>query len=186
MGGAAKPAQYPVGPVLDGVAEVCRNLETVEGTTDIATKAGWEIVTAAPGTDAAKVIALITSERSNLVKKNGGELLPVVTLRRTIFGEDLLLILSGAKVAGNLAFGCFAYDLGETRKIDAGSLKAWMKWEPDQILDDPAMQGWTWKPGIDPAHRSFVALFIPERSPAINAMGMNGVVFKADAIRKLN
>ena len=181
---AQAPTQsaYPAREVLEGFAQVCRPLATLEGAAAAAEKSGWRKFEPEAASQIASLIAFGKSEGKKMLAEKGGEMLPTRVFHRTIAGEDLIVVLSGVKINGVLVNGCRAYDVGETRELPAAQVEAWLNRKPSKTVVDPAIHITSWEPGYDAQHDSFDLYFIPQGSPAIELLKVSGIGLKADFV----
>ena len=177
----AQPA-YPTREVLEGFAEVCRPLGTLQGAAAAAKRVGWQEIALDPNSPAGQLVAFGKAEGANLANEQGVELLPMHTLERTIAGEQLTLVLSGAKANGAVVNGCRVFDIGESREMPAADVAAWLKRAPTDVWDKPELRVTLWEPGYEMNHDSFELYFVPAGSPAIELVKVSGIVLKADFV----
>ena len=180
--GAAASAAYPVLPVLDAVKSACADLSSATAAERTLKAAGW---TKAADPDATPVGPLVRFGYE-AGKKAGATLTgDQGVYARTVAGEQLYLVLSGASVNGTSVLGCRVYDVGESRPLDAKAVQAWVGRAPSKALDRAELKRLTWEPGLIAGQDSFEAYQIPAGSPIVAMTKIAGIAFKADQVGSL-
>jgi len=185
LAGANPPAPaYPLAAVLDAVRQACSDLSSTEAAEHQVAASGW---TRAADPDATPIGALIrfgNEAGAKAVAGHGKMTGSPNVYSRGVDGETLYLTVSGAEVDGLSVVGCRAYDVDETRKVDAAAAQKWVGRAPDKTVDRAELTRLTWEPGIQPRQDSFEIYFVPAGSPVTAMTKFPGLAFKADAVRK--
>ena len=180
---AAQPAPYPSKHVLTAFGEVCRPLEDMTQAEALAVKAGWQKFTPDPASPIGELLAFGRSEGEKMLEKEGGgSMTPSSVLRRTVAGEDLVVIFTGVRMNGVSVNGCRMYDVGETRGIDAAAAQAWVGRAPDTAVAEDNLNLSSWEPGFAPKHQSLEIFFVPPGSPLIEFTKVSGIALTADLV----
>jgi len=176
LAAAAAPAPaYPAVEVLEAFGQACAGLDKIEAT-------GWQRYDPPADSPLGALIAYGKEEGAKLAAETKGKLLDMGVYRKTVAGETLDLVRSGAEVGGVRVDGCRVYDVGETRQIPVAVAQKWIGREPTRQSSLPAISIAVWEPGQAPGQDSFELFFVPEGSPAIAMLKFSGVAMKADYI----
>ena len=179
---ASTPAPYPAEQVLAAFGQVCRNLVDLGETEAEAKAAGWSPFEPDEASPIGELVAFGMSEGEKVAETEGGSMSPMQVLRRKVEGEELVVVLSGARKDGVTVNGCRVFDVGEPRQITPAQAERWTGRAPSRVDDDPEISIASWEPGYASGHDSFEIYFIPANSPAINLVKVSGVVLKADLV----
>ena len=179
---APSPAPYPAEQVLAAFGQVCRNLDDLRETEAEAKAAGWATFKPDAASPIGELVAFGVSEGKKLADAKGGSLTPMRVLRRKVEGEELVAVLSGARMDGVKVNGCRVFDVGEPRQITPAQGERWTGRAPSRVDDHPAFSIARWEPGYASGHDSFEIFFVPANSPVINLVKVSGVALKADLV----
>jgi hypothetical protein len=179
----AAPAPYPEAEVLNAFGEACGGIDSLKKTAKGAVASGWETFTPDASSPIGQLLEYGYSEGKKIIEEEGrGSISPMLSLRREVAGEQLVLVLSGVELDGTIVNGCRVYDVGEERELSVGAGEKWVGRAPSHLVRDDLLSTATWEPGYGKGHNSFEIYFIPPRSPAIEFVKFSGVALKADFV----